>query len=130
MIWQFTKGEELQVTEHFRLSEFHCKCTDPECVTTLLSDELTAGLEDLRKVVGPLVINSGFRCEKHNAQVGGEPNSRHKMGIAADITGIQAMPPQIFVEAKRIKLFAKGGIGLYKTWVHVDHGNGPRRWTR
>jgi len=34
----------------------------------------------------PLKINSGFRCQKHNDEVGGVKNSRHAMGMAIDIS--------------------------------------------
>ena len=33
----------------------------------------------------PIHINSGYRCDKLNKAVGGQPNSLHKQGRAADI---------------------------------------------
>ena len=42
-------------------------------------------LEPARKVVGPIIINSGFRCSRVNALVGGVKNSQHLLGQAADI---------------------------------------------
>lgn len=34
----------------------------------------------------PVVVNSGFRCDKVNAVVGGVVNSHHRLGYAADLT--------------------------------------------
>ena len=42
-------------------------------------------LEPARRVVGPIIINSGFRNARVNALVGGVKNSQHLMGQAADI---------------------------------------------
>ena len=42
-------------------------------------------LEPLRALVGPLRVNSGYRCEAVNAAVGGSSNSAHLYGRAADI---------------------------------------------
>ena len=42
-------------------------------------------LEPARFLVGPIIINSGFRCEEVNRHVGGVRNSQHLVGQAADI---------------------------------------------
>jgi len=42
-------------------------------------------LEPARRVVGPILINSGFRNARVNALVGGVRNSQHLLGQAADI---------------------------------------------
>ena len=42
-------------------------------------------LEPARQVVGPILINSGFRNPRVNALVGGVRNSQHLLGQAADI---------------------------------------------
>ena len=44
-------------------------------------------LDPLREKYGkPIVVNSGFRCPKHNLAVGGVTNSQHVKGEAADIS--------------------------------------------
>jgi hypothetical protein len=45
----------------------------------------TVLLEPARLLVGPVIINSGFRCEAVNRRVGGVRNSQHLIGQAADI---------------------------------------------
>jgi uncharacterized protein YcbK (DUF882 family) len=32
-----------------------------------------------------LIVTNGFRCEKHNAEEGGHPQSRHLDGLAIDV---------------------------------------------
>ena len=70
------------LTEHFNLIEFQCPC----CHTALLQPLLVLRLEALRIRWGlSLIINSGYRCAKHNIEVGGVKNSLHRRGMAADI---------------------------------------------
>ncbi|HWX91142.1 MAG TPA: D-Ala-D-Ala carboxypeptidase family metallohydrolase [Terriglobales bacterium] len=33
----------------------------------------------------PAVVNAGYRCPRHNQDVGGVPSSEHTRGLAADI---------------------------------------------
>lgn len=43
-------------------------------------------LDPARRVFGgPVSVNSGYRCPKHNAEVGGVSGSQHLKGEAADI---------------------------------------------
>ena len=78
--WDFT---------HFKKSEFVCKCG---CGYDAINYNLVSLLEDIRGHFGgnPLIITSGCRCAKHNANVGGVQGSRHVLGKAADfyINGI------------------------------------------
>ncbi|MBR1645204.1 MAG: N-acetylmuramoyl-L-alanine amidase [Selenomonadaceae bacterium] len=73
-----------QLSEHFHASEFVCPC----CGTGNIKPRLIELLEQLRAKVGnfPIHVNSGYRCPKHNAEVGGVANSQHVFGNAADIT--------------------------------------------
>ena len=73
---------EFQITENFSLREFQCPC----CHTVMLHPKLAASLQKLREAWGrPLTVTSGYRCARHNAEVGGVPNSRHMRGLAADV---------------------------------------------
>lgn len=73
-----------QLSEHFNASEFVCPC----CGTGTVKPRLIELLEQLRAELGnnPIHVNSGYRCPKHNAEVGGVANSQHVFGNAADIT--------------------------------------------
>lgn len=84
-------------------------------------------INKLRSMVGyPLTINSAFRDEKHNAVVGGSPNSQHKLGTAVDI---RIESQEI---GKRIEELAKSlefkGIGRYKTFIHLDTRKTAAEW--
>ena len=55
-------------------------------------------LEPAREVVGPIIINSGFRSPRVNAMVGGVKNSQHLLGQAADIRHKDPRQFQILVD--------------------------------
>lgn len=70
----------------------------------------------------PIIVNSAYRSIGYNKSVGGAANSYHLSGIAWDIS-VNGIPT---VElAKIASAFGFGGIGIYKTFIHVDVG--PRR---
>lgn len=67
----------------------------------------------------PIHINSGYRCLKLNAAIGGVPSSQHVMGQAADIIVEGKKPIEV------AKMIVEMGlpydqIGLYDTFVHVS----------
>ena len=72
------------VTGHFRVSEFRCKCGGTH--NMLISDELVQKLEELRSKLGcsKIVVNSGYRCSEHDRKVGGSGLGQHTTGKAAD----------------------------------------------
>ena len=73
---------DFKLTENFNLKEFECPC----CHTVLLNPLLVVRLQKLREKWGKaLILNSGYRCEIHNRDVGGVKGSLHKVGQAADI---------------------------------------------
>ena len=78
----------------FKEKEFACKCCGQlplstgsgqaprENVKALVSEVL----DPVRERLGmPIVVNSGYRCERHNKDVGGVRNSQHLRGEAVDI---------------------------------------------
>lgn len=80
----------VRLSQHFKLGEFLNLGKYPENIPEMqVVANLTYGchqlLEPARLVVGPVIINSGFRCEAVNARVGGVKNSQHLVGQAADI---------------------------------------------
>jgi uncharacterized protein YcbK (DUF882 family) len=106
------------LTEHFNLREFQCKCG---CGTVKISSRLVSMLEALRQELGvPFVITSGYRCPTHNANVGGAKNSYHVQGLACDI----ACPTGYTVEQFTQICLRHGftGVGAYpgQNFVHVD----------
>ena len=80
----------VRLSPHFYLREFLNLGKYPENIPSMqVVENLTYGchqlLEPARQVVGPIIINSGFRCSEVNRRVGGVSNSQHLTGQAADI---------------------------------------------
>ena len=82
--------ENTRLSNHFTLAEFINANKYPDNKPTMQHVvNMTYGcrmlLEPARQVVGPILINSGFRNPRVNALVGGVKNSQHLLGQAADI---------------------------------------------
>jgi uncharacterized protein YcbK (DUF882 family) len=121
----------MKVAAHFHQEEFDCPCAECAGTHAAISPRLIESLEELRaQLDSRLVITSGYRCPAHNARVGGAPPSKHLLGIAVDVLPPRGFSPDtLAATAKKIPLFANGGIGVYKKHVHLDvrHG-GPVFW--
>jgi hypothetical protein len=127
--------EDIDLTDHFRASELDCNC----CNTLVIDLDLIKSLEAYRNVVKtPIYITSGYRCQKHNARVGGVSNSFHTKGLAVDFNlgrknMIFAMFPILFNYFNRIGIYAEAwdsGNNYIKGFFHVDTGStpSPRYW--
>lgn len=85
-----TQLNDTRLSPHFRLGEFLNLGKYPDNKPTMQHvANMTYGclllLEPARQLVGPILINSGFRSSRVNALVGGVKNSQHLFGQAADI---------------------------------------------
>lgn len=120
------------VSKNFNRSEFACKGKDCCGGAAPIHPDLLAGVQALRDLAGrPLHINSGFRCPKHNAAIGGVKNSYHMLAMAADIAVPEGMTPEAFAAlAEQVPLFHNGGIGTYSSWIHVDIRKEKTRWKK
>ncbi len=86
-----------------------------------------AKLQVLRDLWGRgLAVTSGARCEEWNVKVGGAPQSYHLLGLAADLQ-IASVEDGVRLEKLADKA-GLGGVGLAKTFIHVDDGPPGRRW--
>ena len=125
MINTFKSTDTTQLTEHFNVSEFRCKCGGTH--STILNPELPAKLEKLYKALNcsKIIINSGYRCANHDRSVGGSGSGHHVYGNAADIVCYDQKNNRI--SSKKVSCVAQdvgfGGIanidGTY-TATHVD----------
>ena len=104
----------------FKEKEFACKCCGQlpplarENVKALVSEVL----DPVREKLGmPIVVNSGYRCEKHNKDVGGVRNSQHLRGEAADIhcADNERLKQLIIENGKFDQLIT------YPTFLHVSY---------
>jgi len=103
---------DIRLSPHFKLSEFLNLGKYPENIPPMqVVANLTYGchqlLEPARLITGPIIINSGFRCEAVNRKVGGVRNSQHMMGQAADI---RLKDPRQF---QRL-------VEFFKSWEYTD----------
>ena len=86
-------------------------------------------LDALRRLLGrPLIVNSAYRDPLHNARVGGAPLSRHKVGDAFDLRADGRIPRRELLAAARESGFT--GIGLYRSFIHLDCRRRPAIWLR
>ena len=126
----------LRLSAHFVLSEFHCKDEQrtpvPAAAVPALRRLVRNVLEPMRARFGRCIVNSGFRTDAKNREVGGAPNSQHLYhrtpgDVAADVTFARGTPREWGDEAER--LLPQGGVGRYRTFVHVDNRPFRARWT-
>ena len=72
----------------FSMNEFecHCGCRMPDSARANIVALVEQVLDPARERYGkPVCVNSGYRCARHNAAVGGVAGSQHMRGEAADI---------------------------------------------
>ncbi|EGF1229278.1 DUF882 domain-containing protein [Campylobacter jejuni] len=122
---------------YFKESEFQCKCGKCKLPPNVPSDELVDVLCELREHYNaPIIINSGYRCKEHNAEVGGAAKSQHTIGSAADfvVKGVKTEDVHQYVlEKYGDKPF---GIAIknnfenpFGGFVHLDTRGKKARWT-
>ena len=115
----------MMLNKYFKRSEFACRCG---CGTSTVDAELLQVVTDVREHFGiPVIVNSGHRCAKHNANVGGAKNSVHMTGKAADIRVKGLAPSQVAFYLEQ-KYPNKYGIGRYANFTHIDVRDGKARW--
>jgi len=118
-----------QLSGNFTRDEFACKC----CGKNKTKKELITKLQRLRDFINlPIYIESGYRCKKHNSNVGGVVNSQHLLGKAADImvkkNNKWMSGRQIYRLVRKSKLFRNHGVGIYRYFVHLDIRGKHARW--
>lgn len=103
---------------YFSITEFLCPC----CKSGRPAALLVYYLEIFRRAWSmPVIINSGYRCEKHNQEVGGAEHSRHMIGCAADI---RPDNPQLIGPFQTLAGYIFGRqegweLKLYPRFIHV-----------
>ena len=129
--------------EHFTLKEFECRCWCgmPADVAQSIEALVSQVLDPVRSLFGkPIKVNSGYRCEKHNAEIGGAVHSQHIKGEAADICaasrGYASMTDWKQANMEIARLIVKvgtfdqlilenvGAKDLRPQWIHVSYKRG------
>jgi len=126
-VYVYSKAKEghLEAIKYFKVREFACKDGSD---FILLSPELLDVLYRIRlHFNAPVMITSGYRTESYNKKVGGARDSKHVKGIAADIV-VKGVSPSKVAAYADLLMPDKGGIGEYRTFVHVDVRHEKSRW--
>ena len=130
----------IYLSEHFTLEEMissetarkmHIDNTPPASAIKNLKILCTKVLEPARQKFGhPLTITSGFRCMKLNRIVGGQPNSYHLKGMAADIriSDFQSAKrlAELLNEQQLCDLVLLESLRAGGQWLHVQFSRNPR----
>jgi uncharacterized protein YcbK (DUF882 family) len=115
-------NDRIKLSADFYADEFE----SPDTRESRMQPEFMTKLQRLRTTCGwQFTIKSGYRTKSYNAKLGGEDNSYHVQGMAADIshkgwTGIQRYK---FVSAAMALGFS---VGVYDAHFHVDNRMEPR----
>ena len=124
-VYSKAKEGNVKLSKNFTVKEFACSDgTD----TVFISLALVNLLQKIRDHFGKaVIINSAYRTESHNKAIGGATYSQHKYGLAADIH-INGVKPKEIAAYVETLLPSSGGIGIYKSFVHVDVRRAKSRW--
>jgi zinc D-Ala-D-Ala carboxypeptidase len=124
--------EMTQLSQHFSMDEMtqsqHAvrACIDNTPVDAVVVDNLqmTAQmLEAVRELLGghPLLISSGYRCQKLNTLIGSGRTSQHTQGLAVDFTCTSFGTPKQICRYLINQGFVFDQLIWEGTWVHMSH---------
>jgi hypothetical protein len=105
--------QSAQVAPNFTLDELAQSWKGRYAV---MQPHAVAYLQDLRDIVGPIAVNSGYRNPAYNVMVGGATYSRHMYGDAFDLDPIQAS----LATLESVCSDNDGFLVEYETHVHCD----------
>ena len=88
-------------------------------------------LEEARKRFGkPIRITSAYRSPAYNKRINGVSNSTHVKFNAVDL--VTDSPAALYLVLLNLRRdgFFKGGLGLYRSFVHLDTRGHNATWRR
>ena len=121
--------EKTQMGQYFKLYELANNKGNKTQVQYVISDKtqkLVAGLDELRSKLGkPITVNSCYRQKQYNASVGGDANSAHLQGYAADLKFPKLTDSYYATIKKNWQVICYnsgvyGAINRYTNGVHVE----------
>lgn len=122
-------GDMQPLSKHLRYGEIKCRCG--KCGGGMVHPAVVKLFEEIREKAGgyKIFVTSGYRCMKHNRDVGGAENSEHLYGRALDLKCPIQVNFERFAEICN-ELNPNGGVGIYRDggFVHVDVRGERARW--
>ena len=125
MIKKYESGDKSQLSQHFNVQEFRCKCGKEHEI--LIAEELITNLEKLYSALNcsKIIVTSGYRCTAHDKNVGGSGSGQHTKGNAADICcyGQDGQPissKTVCCKAQDIGFSGIANINEKYIYTHVD----------
>jgi len=113
MYGHYSDYKGLWVWENFSIEKLSCSCCGEYYHDHYSLDLLQAARRIADK---PMYINSGHRCVKHNANIGGKKKSQHlKMAFDVSLRG--------FEKNELLKYLFDAGFttfGMYNSFIHTD----------
>lgn len=131
MIKKFESGDKSQLSPHFNVPEFKCKCGKEHEI--LIAEELITNLEKLYSALNcsKIIVTSGYRCTNHDKNVGGSGSGQHTKGNAADICcysqdGQPISSKTVCCKAQDIGFGGIANITTEYKYTHVDVRTGSK----
>lgn len=105
--------------KNFKIEEFNCPC----CGENKMKWDFLNKLQEARTIAQTkFVISSGYRCPKHNTEIGSVSNN-HTTGQAADIVCERGSQRYAILGALIKAGFKRLGLG--DNFIHVDSNDRP-----
>ena len=117
--------------KYFSKREFQCQCGGRYCngYPAEIDEDMVRIADKIRERLGkPIGVNSGLRCSRHTANVGGVSNSQHLYGTAADLGKPSGVTPAQMAKIAEELMPNTGGIGIYSWGIHIDTRKTKSRW--
>ena len=131
MLKTYKAGDSTQLSVHFNVKEFACKCGKQH--ETPIDDNLITMLEKLYTSLdcSKIIVSSGYRCAEHDKSVGGNGSGYHTKGMAADIccygkNGAIISSKLVCCTAQDLGFGGIANINADYTYTHVDVRTGSR----
>ena len=127
MVYSLAREGNKNVSANFKAREYRCRDGSD---AVYIHEELAKVLQEIRThFARPVNITSAFRSHAHNLKEGGEADSQHLYGMAADIALPGVSPSKVAAYAETL-MPDHGGIGVYekKGFCHVDVRSKKARW--
>ena len=113
----------IKISRNFFLDEFQCNGEDCCGGVVKLQPKALSCIQKVRCCIQkPVIINSGYRCPKHDKEIGGKGN--HPRGDSLDWWAEGMTPKEMLAVAEYCGFT---GLGEGINFVHTDTGK-KRRW--